>query len=518
MAAIVTDQFRISNANNFISSVEGTSSNSFYIFLSLPNPTAVGFGRESDWDTNTPNPIDSLNNLNHIKNTIICGKKITSDNCRRLIRRTDWERGNRYEMYRHDYDIINPSPITKSTRLYDANYYVMSSNYSVYICLDNGSSGINTTGNASQDEPLFTDLEPSKAGESGDAYIWKYLFTVSPSDIIKFDSTEYISVPNNWETSTYPQITAVRDSADSSVNNNQIKKVYIENQGFGYSDPSDQELNILGDGTGAKVVLQVENSRIVDVSISSGGSGYTYGVVDLGPINQNATSNFAKLIPIIPPSKGHGYDLYKELGTDKVLMYARFDDSTKDFPIDTKFCQIGILKNPTSIGSTSNFNDIQFTSLYGIKFSSTSGSVIIGDRIRQSVGNGGYAYGYVASYDNETKVLKYFKDRSLYYNQSTYDQTDYVGISTLSKVLDFISNPNPINSNSGFSGTIDTNFTGITTNPSGTKIINLGVQFTNGLSKPEINIGSGDILYLDNRPTITRNSKQKEDIKIILEF
>ena len=226
----------------------------------------------------------------------------------------------------------------------------------------------------------------------------------------------------------------------------------------------------------------------------------------------------AKLISIIPPSKGHGYDLYKELGTDKILMYARFDDSTKDFPIDTKFCQIGILKNPTSIGSTSVFNDIQFTNLYGIKFSSTSGSLTIGDKIRQSLGNGSYAYGYVASYDAETKVLKYFRDRSLYYNQSTYDQTDYVGVSTSSKVLNFISNSNPITSNFGFSGTIDTNFTGITTNPSGSKIINLGVSFTNGLSQPEINTGSGDVIYLDNRPTITRNSRQKEDIKIILEF
>ena len=60
--------------------------------------------------------------------------------------------------------------------------------------------GISTTGNASQDEPVFTDLEPSRAGESGDGYIWKYLFTVPPNDIIKFDSTEYISVPSNWPT------------------------------------------------------------------------------------------------------------------------------------------------------------------------------------------------------------------------------------------------------------------------------------------------------------------------------
>ena len=46
----------------------------------------------------------------------------------------------------------------------------------------------------------------------------------------------------------------------------------------------------------------------------------------------------------------------KSLGTDKVLMYARFDDSTKDFPIDTKFAQVGIIKNPENIfWSRSNF-------------------------------------------------------------------------------------------------------------------------------------------------------------------
>ena len=128
-------------------------------------------------------------------------------------------------MYRHDYSVNSPSPVTQSSRLYDSNYYVMNSNFNVYICIDNASSGINTTGNASQDEPTFTDLEPSKAGDSGDGYIWKYLFTVSPSDIVKFDSTEYITVPNDWGTSTDPQIRSVREAADSDINDNQIKTV-----------------------------------------------------------------------------------------------------------------------------------------------------------------------------------------------------------------------------------------------------------------------------------------------------
>ncbi len=44
----------------------------------------------------------------------------------------------------------------------------MNSDFKVYICIDNGSSGDNVKGNVSQDEPTFTDLEPSKAGGSGD--------------------------------------------------------------------------------------------------------------------------------------------------------------------------------------------------------------------------------------------------------------------------------------------------------------------------------------------------------------
>ena len=516
MSAIVTDQFRILNANNFVENIE-SSSNSYYVFLGLSNPTQVGFGRTADWNTNTPSPVDNFNNISHVSDTMIFGKKVTSVNVRRLVRRIDWAQGTRYEMYRHDYSVTSPSPITQSSRLYDANYYVMNSNYNVYICIDNGSSGISTTGNASQDEPTFTDLEPSRAGESGDGYIWKYLFTVSPSDIIKFDSTEYISVPNNWSTSTDSQIQSVRENGDSTVNNNQIKKVYIENRGSGYSGGLGQEVSILGDGTGGKVSLDVVSGKITNAIVSSGGKNYTYGIVDLGSINANATSDFAKLIPIIPPSKGHGYDLYKELGTDKILIYARFDDSTKDFPTDTKFSQIGILKNPTSIGSTSVFTENQFSSLYSIKFSSVSGTVSIGDKISQSV-TGGSAHGYVASYDSETKVLKYYRDRSLYFNQTTLDQKDYVGVSTSSKVLDFASSANPVTTSGGFSGSIDTGFTGITTNPTGSKIINLGSQFTNGLSNPEINKGSGEIIYLDNRPLITRNSRQKEDVKIILEF
>jgi len=64
---------------------------------------------------------------------------------------------------------------------------------------------------------------------------------------------------------------------------------------------------------------------------------------------------------------------------------------------------------------------------------------------------------------------------------------------------------------------IDSNFTGIST------IINnrtyyLGQSFSNGIASPEVKKHSGNIIYVDNRPSITRSTNQKEDIKVILQF
>lgn len=517
MAAIVTDQFRILNASNFIDSVTG-GNDSYYVFLGLDNPSENKFGRTTDWNTNVPNPTDNFEYSSHYRDTTLFGKKITSSNIRRLIRKVTWTSNTSYEMYRHDYSIQNPTPNSNSSRLYDSNYYVINSDFRVYICIDNGSSGTNLKGGKSQDEPTFTDLEPSAAGTSGDGYVWKYLFSVSPSDIIKFDSTEYVVVPNDWKDSTDSQIVSVRESGNSGPTNpNQIKKIYIENGGSGYSS-SGSPVDILGDGFGGKVSIEVEDGtgEIVSAIVTDGGYGYTWGIVDLGSLQPNGSlPNPAKLIPIIPPSKGHGYDIYTELGTDKVLVYARFDDSTKDFPTDTKFAQVGIIKNPKTFSSgIVTFTENQYSSLGAIGLTSSfTGTPVIGEEITQVV-SGGTARGYVASYDSETKVLKYFQDRSLYFGNSL-DQTDRTDHS---RVYGFESTGGSIAPISGlYSGSID-----ITLNSNkvtvGGKIIDLGVTFTAGLANPEINKKTGDIIYIDNRPLVTRDIRQKEDIKIILEF
>ena len=74
-----------------------------------------------------------------------------------------------------------------------------------------------------------------------------------------------------------------------------------------------------------------------------------------------------------------------------------------------------------------------------------------------------------------------------------------------------------ITPSTGVNLTIDENFSGIST------VINnrtyyLGQTFASGVANPEVKKHSGNIIYVDNRPSITRSSNQKEDIKVILQF
>ena len=300
---------------------------------------------------------------------------------------------------------------------------------------------------------------------------------------------------------------------------NILLKSGYKNDGYIYCiDPKIMVNNISVVKIG-KISMKMEETEIdIENKLASRYGTYypDYDLLYLGYYNDSIRYG---IIPIIPPSKGHGYDIYTELGTDKVLAYARFDDSTKDFPTDTKFAQVGIIKNPTTFSSdTVVFTENQYSSLYAGITTSISGNPVIGEEIEQTRADGKIAKGYVASYDSETKVLKYFRDRSLYFGSINEDETDYNTVSADSNVYDFQSNGgNIVSVNGTFTASIDTSFNANKVTVGG-KVIDLGVTFTEGLANPEINKKTGDIIYIDNRPLVTRDIRQKEDIKIILEF
>ena len=162
MSAIISDQFRILNAETFMSTFTGIGSTnySYYTFIGVPNPydTMTGTGT-TDWNDNPPSPQDMFKALNDAHDTMISLKKINPADLRRVVRKLDWSPGTTFEMYREDYNVYNPSPITSSNNLYDANYYVVNSEYRVYICLNNGTNPENPLGSPSIDEMRIKAFE-----------------------------------------------------------------------------------------------------------------------------------------------------------------------------------------------------------------------------------------------------------------------------------------------------------------------------------------------------------------------
>ncbi len=518
MAAIITDQIRILNAKNFVAGVT-SSSNSYYSFIGLPNPTDY----QSDWNTTPPSPKDNFSEEDDYWDTMIALKKINSADCRQVITKRTWSSGTTYDMYRADYSRSNTAPVSGATNLYSSTYYVVNSDYRVYICLQNGTDPDNPNGRPSLDEPTFTDLEPRSAGSSGDNYIWKYLYTIKPSDIVKFDSTDFMPVPTDWSTSS--DNATVRDNAvDGS-----IKIVTVTNRGEGIGPTGGTQyvnVPIKGDGSGAECTITTTNDQQIDtIVISKQGSAYTYGNVDLVAGGVPTGTTRPTFDVIISPQGGHGADIYRELGAMNVLLYSRIenDNENPDFITGNQIARVGVVEDPQQYGSTSLLSADKASAVGALRLAGagySSATFTADSEFTQTIATGSTAVARVINYDQTTGVLKYWQDRSLAgFNTVGTAQTEptygfNLNAFTASPTGDGTVNIAP---STGSTLQIDTGFSGLSTSINN-KTYYLGQTFSSGIANPEVKKYSGNIIFVDNRPSITRSSSQKEDIKIILQF
>ena len=516
MAAIITDQIRILNAKNFVAGVS-TSNNSYYSFVGLTDPAKI----QSDWDNDPPAPVDNFSNMNDYWDTAIALKKINATDVRQVVKRNSWTSGTTYDYYRPDYGISNPPKHAQGTSLYSSNYFVVNSDFRVYICLKNGTSPEQPDGKPSLDEPTFTDLEPKPAGTSGDGYIWKYLYTIKPSELVKFDSTDFMPVPTDWSTGS--DNAAVRDNAVDGG----IKVVIIQNRGVGLgtANRTYTRVPIKGDGTGAECTVVVNaDQQIGTVEITNQGSGYTFGTVDIVAGGLPRPDSYPQLDVIIPPTGGHGKDIYKELGATNALIYSRIenDPENPDFITGNQIARIGIIENPQSFGSSSLLTLDKASAAYAMRLTGTgySSATFTADTIiTQTTGTGVTAIGKVISYDQETGVLKYWQDRTMagFTTVGSATTTPIYGLQSDRFTADVATGGSLSITGGSISLSINNTFDGLSTSINN-KTYYLGQTFTSGLSNPEVKKYSGNMLYLDHRPAITRSSNQKEDIKVILQF
>jgi hypothetical protein len=315
----------------------------------------------------------------------------------------------------------------------------------------------------------------------------------------------------------------------------------IVNAGGGYQ-PINQTFNnipILGDGTGGKASVTVDaQGKVSAVSVTNGGTGYTRGTIQFypgapgaetgGPISGLSavgvgTTSVAQFEVITPPPGGHGFDVYRELGAFRVLLYSRYenDSNNPDFITGNDFAQVGVVKNPLT-PSGSVLSQSRASALTAVKLRSLTGGAIsdttytVDTPVYQTIGVGSTAVGYVANWDSSTGVLKLYNPVGLGSTTYGFRMVDFS--SQIGAGGTYIISGQTSGSALGIETSFGTAASPGTATTVGSSLVQLGQSFVQGIAPPEIQKYSGEILYIDNRAAIQRSASQKEDIKIVLEF
>lgn len=522
MSAIITDQFRILNAETFVKSFTGigTTANNYYTFLGHPNPTNTlvdNYG-DQNWSTSPPDPRDSFEQENSYHDSMMFMKKVSSSDVARVIPRIDWSVGTTFDMYKHDININKGALVTNSKTLYNANYYVINSEFKVYLCVNNGANPERPNGQKSLYEPNFVATSVNQAGSDDDGYRWKYLYTLTPSEIIKFTTDNYIPVPPNWGSGVS---STVKDAAIDG----KIDCVIVKSRGSGYQKTGGLAngdiagVPILGNGTGATATITISGGEVSAIAIENGGTGYTKGLINFTPadIGELTGGSGATFEVIIPPKGGHGHDIYRELGAFRVMLYSKYDNQT-DYIKGNNFSRVGVIKNPVQFTGTDLYSEQTATALGALKLKSSIGSgttagttYVLNSQISQTVAVGQTAIGYVASWDPDTGVLRYYQPVG--FVTSTYSGT------AGNRLYDFAGVENPIQGAASGSPLIpDLSMDSVSSLIIGGEVRQLGQTFNDGKANPEVKRYSGEIIYIDNRAPITRSASQKEEVKVVVEF
>ena len=370
MPAIITNKFRIHNAEQFVESFSEATPSVYY--LGIGRPQAFGTltrpdGRTENQgsDTSPLTPVDSVQDEFSYFDDFLAAKKVTTSDVSYIIPRRNWVTGTVYDYYRHDYGNRITGTTTTQTansgasNLFDATFYVVSSTFNVYKCLDNN-GGANST------------VEPTGTSTSilatADGYKWKYMYSLTATQQINFLSTDFMAVATDATVSS-----AAIDGA--------INIIKIKSAGTGGLDGTYTSIPIRGDGSSGTVSVTISSGSISSVTITNAGSGYTYAYIRLADIVSAGATGLtgAELDCIIEPKGGHGFNAVKELGGYYVMLNTNFEASESsnsgDFTTANDFRRVALLRDILSGGSAASTTTLRGTK--AVLLTSPSGSFTI---------------------------------------------------------------------------------------------------------------------------------------------
>ena len=486
MPAIVTNKFRIHNSEQFSESFSESAASVYYLAMGR----SYGFGTSTrpdgrteaeGSDTSAPTPIDSIQEEFYSFDDFMAAKKVTSNDVSFCIPRRNWTTGTVYDYYRHDYgNFVTGGTTVQSansgaTSLFDATFYVMSSDFNIYKCLDNNGNAAST-------------VEPSGTSNSilttGDGYKWKYMYSLSAAQRQNFLSTDFMAVATN-------------STVSSAATDGAVNIVKIKTAGSGGSNGSHTSVPIRGDGSSGAATVTVSGGAVTAVTVTNAGSGYTYAYIrNADIVTAGATSlSGSELDVIIEPKGGHGSNAVKELGGFFVMCNVNFEgtesSNTGDFTVGQDFRRIALLRDIQSSGSAASATTLRGTK--AVLLASNSGNFTVDEEINQATTG---AVGKVVEWDSANKILYFVQTR---HNDAGADSNGNL---------------------TAFSGTntITGQSSSVTGTPSSSTSTVDSVSFSSGYAASEIDADTGDVLYIENRSPITRAADQTENVKLIIEF
>ena len=271
-----------------------------------------------------------LDQTNAILNDIILMYRLNPNNISLGFDRINWASGQVFDEY-----------LPNST---GKNSHVITSNYSIYKCIDNNSNSESTV------EPTHKTLTiPLES----DGYRWKYLYTLSPREISMFLTDAKIPI-QYYNINNSQQIITENNAIPGTIDAYKITSV-----GSGYTYIN---LEILGDGTGATAEIKFnrDTGQYSKPIVTNAGKNYTWAeVVVVGD------GTGLEITPIVSPKNGHGSNLLKELNANSVIISNYTATKTQDIdntPSAFEYRRIGLLSNIKD--NTSEFNPLSLPTCY----------------------------------------------------------------------------------------------------------------------------------------------------------
>lgn len=430
MPNILTKQIKIDNAKTFLDNLTIPES-SLYLMLGRPNPWAD--------DKNPPEPLDNEAALAKLWDESIGLKRIFPLDAAPVVRRINWQSFKVYDEYNN-----------QDVDLWEKNFYVLNSQFDVYKCIDNAK------GSQSIVEPTGRNLNIFK---TQDGYKWKYLYSISVSDQLRFLTRNWMPVRLD------PDVALVAKPGG-------IEHVKIISGGTDYSVFAN--VIITGDGTGANIVAKPRIGVIYDMVVDDPGKDYRYSDLSI----EDTSGQYANVIPIISPTLGHGGDPVAELGAYYVMLNIKteYNEGGGDIPVDIKYRNLCLVKNPNK---SDNKLAVERTlsSLYSLEYITSSGNFINNEVIRGDTSN--------------ATIYSVFNDGNLISRSGTIK---FIQSEETSNFKDLSVGELLIGETSGVTATLL------------------------GLYEPEVKHDTGRIIYVENRTPVSRFIDQAENIHFVLEF